>query len=262
MAESSDPPRSSSRRGLGCSSGSRSRVASAASGTQRPARSTGRTRAERGGLPTSPHSRALQTARTHDVPPEPRLFAKTGLLIRADSRFSLLVPPQGATLDRLGERTGAATQGGGCPRMREAVGDPLWLARLPWRVLGSSGGLLLANRQLQRSRTAPAARAGRSMLGPEATRRPDRALSPNATPGSARAAGHGHESTPRQPGSQTPASRATQTSRPHRHLPCSARLAGRCASTGRRTWEPCSVMKACLWRQSDVRPAARAEGVF
>lgn len=44
------------------------------------------------GLPTSPHSRALQTARTHDVPPEPRLFAKTGLLIRADSRFSLLVP--------------------------------------------------------------------------------------------------------------------------------------------------------------------------
>jgi hypothetical protein len=44
------------------------------------------------GLPTSPHSRALQTARTHDVPPDPRLFAKTGLLIRADSRFSLLVP--------------------------------------------------------------------------------------------------------------------------------------------------------------------------
>ena len=43
------------------------------------------------GLPTSPHSRALQTARTHEVPPEPRLFAKTGLLIRADSRFSLLV---------------------------------------------------------------------------------------------------------------------------------------------------------------------------
>lgn len=44
------------------------------------------------GLPTSLHSEALQTARRHDVPAEPRLFAKTGLLIRADSRFSLLVP--------------------------------------------------------------------------------------------------------------------------------------------------------------------------
>ena len=44
------------------------------------------------GLPTSPQSRALQTARTHDVPPEPRLFAKSGLLIRADAKFSLLVP--------------------------------------------------------------------------------------------------------------------------------------------------------------------------
>ena len=96
----------------------------------------------------------------------------------------------------MGERTGAATQGGGCPRMREAVAGPLWLARLPWRVLGSGGGLLLANRQVERSRTAHAPRAGRSMLGAEATRRPDRALSPNGTPGSARAAGHGHESTP------------------------------------------------------------------
>ena len=96
----------------------------------------------------------------------------------------------------MGERTGAATQGGGCPRMREAVAGPLWLARLPWRVLGSGGGLLLANRQVERSRTAHPPRAGRSMLGAEATRRPDRALSPNGTPGSARAAGHGHESTP------------------------------------------------------------------
>lgn len=50
------------------------------------------------GLPTSPHSEALQTARTHDVPAEPRLFAKTGLLIRADSKFSLLVPDR----ERLG----------------------------------------------------------------------------------------------------------------------------------------------------------------
>jgi hypothetical protein len=44
------------------------------------------------GLPTSPQSRALQTARTRDVPPAPRLFSKTGLLIRADSKFSLLIP--------------------------------------------------------------------------------------------------------------------------------------------------------------------------
>ncbi len=81
------------------------------------------------GLPTSPHSRALGTARTHDVPPEPRLFAKTGLLIRADSRFSLLVPRR----ERLwiGWANGPAQPHKavvvrGCARPSEARSD--WLA--------------------------------------------------------------------------------------------------------------------------------------
>ena len=122
----------------------------------------------------------------------------------------------------MGERTGAATQGGGRPRMREAVADSLWLARLPWRVLGSGGGLLLANRQVERSRTAHAARAGRSMLGAKVTRRPNRAL---RSAGSSRAAGHGHESTPANRSRRHLLRSRRRHLGPLRHLPRSARLA-------------------------------------
>jgi len=40
-------------------------------------------------LPTSPGAAALQTGRTGDTNPATRLFAKTGLLIKADSTFEL-----------------------------------------------------------------------------------------------------------------------------------------------------------------------------
>ena len=42
------------------------------------------------------------------------------------------------------------------------------------------------------------------------------------------------------------------------HRPAMRGWRGAVSSTGRRTWEPCPVMKTCLCRQSDVRPAARA----
>ena len=43
-------------------------------------------------LPTSKESAALQTSEKGDPDPAARLFAKRGLLIRADTRFELVVP--------------------------------------------------------------------------------------------------------------------------------------------------------------------------
>lgn len=44
-------------------------------------------------LPTSPGARALQTSRTGEADPAARLFAKTGLVVRAGARFTLAAPP-------------------------------------------------------------------------------------------------------------------------------------------------------------------------
>ncbi len=44
------------------------------------------------GLATSPHGPAIQTGLTGDRDPSRRLFAKTGLIIRAGARFTLTVP--------------------------------------------------------------------------------------------------------------------------------------------------------------------------
>jgi hypothetical protein len=45
-------------------------------------------------LPTSPNYPALQTARTGDGNHPRRLFAKTGLIIKAKTSFEIIVPPQ------------------------------------------------------------------------------------------------------------------------------------------------------------------------
>ena len=50
-------------------------------------------------LPTSPRAAALQTTSVNDPDPLLRLFAKTGLFIKAGTRFELIVPDQPA--DRL-----------------------------------------------------------------------------------------------------------------------------------------------------------------
>jgi len=57
-------------------------------------------------LPTSAAGPALQTALTGDQPSSPRLFAKTGLLIKAGTDFQIVVPARAG--DRLGIGWGSA----------------------------------------------------------------------------------------------------------------------------------------------------------
>ena len=57
-------------------------------------------------LPTSAAGPALQTAPTGGQPSSPRLFAKTGLLIKAGTDFQLVVPARAA--DRFGIGWGSA----------------------------------------------------------------------------------------------------------------------------------------------------------
>src|SRR6266436_6437678 len=65
-------------------------------------------------LPTSSAGPALQTARTAD-PSLPRLFAKTGLLIKAGTDFKIVVPARADDRLGIGWGRGDAGQGGGGP---------------------------------------------------------------------------------------------------------------------------------------------------
>lgn len=53
-------------------------------------------------LPTTVRAAALQTARTGDADPALRLFAKTGLRIKAGTRFELVVPESSADAVSIG----------------------------------------------------------------------------------------------------------------------------------------------------------------
>jgi hypothetical protein len=83
-------------------------------------------------LPTSPNYPALQTARTGDGNHPRRLFAKTGLVIKAKNSFEIIVPPQvAAPTVRLGVGWGGAPS---TPSQRVVVsncpqaGTSEWLA--------------------------------------------------------------------------------------------------------------------------------------
>jgi hypothetical protein len=83
-------------------------------------------------LPTSPNYPALQTSRTADGDHPRRLFAKTGLIIKAKTSFELIVPPQiAAPAARLGIGWGGTPSTpsqrivvSNCPR----AGKSEWLA--------------------------------------------------------------------------------------------------------------------------------------
>ena len=176
------------------------------------------------GLPTSPHSRALQTARTRDAPPQPRLFAKTGLLIRADSKFSLLVPPR----ERLwiGWANGPAQPHRavvvrGCARPSHTRSG--WLAYPGgfWvQAVGCYSLIVKSSGREQRMRLGLGAPCS-GQSHPKARPRAD----PQRHAGSSRAAGHGHESTPANRSRRHLLRSRRRHLGPLRHLPRSARLA-------------------------------------
>jgi hypothetical protein len=108
-------------------------------------------------LPTSSAGPALQTARTAD-PSLPRLFAKTGLLIKAGTDFKIVVPARAD--DRLGIGWGSAATPGKAVVVRHCsdVG-------LPSRWVAYAGGYWLQHPACVTLRVRTATRAQSVHLG-------------------------------------------------------------------------------------------------
>ena len=84
-------------------------------------------------LPTSSKAAALQTARTGDPDPAVRLFAKTGLVIKAGTTFELVVPDEAKDMVSIGWGVAPTT-----PSRRVTVSCPSGASSSGW--LAYAGG--------------------------------------------------------------------------------------------------------------------------
>ena len=80
-------------------------------------------------LPTSSKAAALQTGRTGDPDPAVRLFAKTGLVIKAGTKFELVVPDEAKDMVSIGWGGVPST-----PSRRVTVSCPARASSSGWQV--------------------------------------------------------------------------------------------------------------------------------
>lgn len=80
-------------------------------------------------LPTSSKATALQTGRTGDPDPAVRLFAKTGLVIKAGTKFELVVPDEAKDMVSIGWGGAPST-----PSRRITVSCPARASLSGWQV--------------------------------------------------------------------------------------------------------------------------------
>jgi len=80
-------------------------------------------------LPTSSKAAALQTGRTGDPDPAVRLFAKTGLVIKAGTKFELVVPDEAKDMVSIGWGGAPST-----PSRRITVSCPARASSSGWQA--------------------------------------------------------------------------------------------------------------------------------